>query len=55
MDQIGTVVRTGGSAQIPRFVELLERIFGQEKVVLSDVFSSVTAGLAVRAWLDELP
>jgi hypothetical protein len=44
------VVRTGGSAQIPRIVEMLHRIFTPEKVVLSDVFSSVTAGLAIRAW-----
>jgi hypothetical chaperone protein len=48
-DGIDAVVRTGGSAQIPRFVETLARIFGPEKVVLSDVFSGVTAGLAIRA------
>jgi hypothetical chaperone protein len=47
--QIDAVVRTGGSAQIPHFVELLERIFGPDKVVLSDIFSGVTAGLAIRA------
>jgi hypothetical chaperone protein len=49
VDEIDTVVRTGGSAQIPCFVEMMERIFGPEKVVLSDVFNSVTAGLAIRA------
>jgi hypothetical protein len=27
----------------------MERIFGPDKVVLSDVFSGVTAGLAIRA------
>ena len=48
-DEIDTVVRTGGSAQIPHFVAMIERIFGPEKVVLSDVFSGVTAGLAIRA------
>ena len=48
-DEIDAVVRTGGSAQIPRFIEMMERIFGPEKVVLSDVFSSVTSGLAIRA------
>ncbi|HUV88131.1 MAG TPA: Hsp70 family protein [Anaerolineae bacterium] len=53
VDEIDTVVRTGGSAQIPCFVELLERIFGPQKVVLSDAFSSVTGGLAVRAGMDE--
>jgi len=49
MGEIDAVVRTGGSAQIPRFVEMMERIFGPEKVVLSDVFSGVTSGLAIRA------
>ncbi len=49
MDQIDAVVRTGGSAQIPGFIQMLKRLFGQEKVVLSDVFSGVTAGLAIRA------
>jgi len=48
-DDIDTVVRTGGSAQIPCFIEMMERIFGPDKVVLSDVFSGVTAGLAIRA------
>jgi hypothetical chaperone protein len=45
--EIDAVVRTGGSAQIPCFVEMLGRIFGPEKVVLSSAFSSVTAGLAL--------
>jgi hypothetical chaperone protein len=47
--EIDAVVRTGGSAQIPCFVEMLGRIFGPEKVVLSSVFSGVTSGLAIRA------
>ena len=46
---IDAVVRTGGSAQIPCFIQMLGRIFGPEKVVLSGVFSGVTAGLAIRA------
>lgn len=46
---IDAVVRTGGSAQIPCFIELLERIFGPDKVVVSQVFSGVTAGLAIHA------
>ncbi|MBL7200321.1 MAG: Hsp70 family protein [Anaerolineae bacterium] len=49
LGSIDAVVRTGGSAQVPCFVQMLERIFGPQKVVLSDVFSSVTAGLAIRA------
>jgi hypothetical chaperone protein len=47
--EIDTVVRTGGSAQIPCFIDMLGRIFGPDRVVLSDVFSGVTAGLAIRA------
>jgi hypothetical chaperone protein len=49
VSEIDAVVRTGGSAQIPLFVRMLERIFGREKIVLTDVFGSVTAGLAIRA------
>jgi hypothetical chaperone protein len=52
-DDIDAVVRTGGSAQIPSFVDMLGRIFGPEKVVLTEVFSGVTAGLAIRAGMDE--
>ncbi|MBN1978249.1 MAG: Hsp70 family protein [Anaerolineae bacterium] len=47
--EIDAVVRTGGSAQIPCFIEMVGRIFGPEKVVLSSVFSGVTSGLAIRA------
>jgi hypothetical protein len=47
------VVRTGGSAQIPYFVEMMGRVFGPEKVVLSDVFSGVTSGLAIRAGMGD--
>jgi cell division ATPase FtsA len=46
---INAIVRTGGLAQIPCLIEMLGRIFGPEKVVLSEVFSGVTAGLAIRA------
>lgn len=52
VDGIDAAVRTGGSAQIPCFIEMMARIFGPEKVVLSDVFSGVTAGLAIRAYAD---
>jgi hypothetical chaperone protein len=48
-DNIDRIVRTGGSAQIPYFIGMMGRIFGPDKVVLSDVFSGVTAGLAIRA------
>ena len=54
---IDAVIRTGGSAQIPCFVRLLEERFGAEKVRTMDTFSSVTAGLAVIAKCldDDLP
>jgi hypothetical protein len=47
--QIDAVIRTGGSAQIPVFVEMLGRHFGAEKIVSMDAFSSVTAGLGIYA------
>ena len=49
VEDVDAVVRTGGSAQIPRFVDMLGQVFGTDKVVLSEVFSGVTAGLAIRA------
>jgi hypothetical chaperone protein len=47
--QIDAVVKTGGSSNIPVFSEVLTRIFGADKVKASDVFNSVTAGLAIKA------
>ena len=49
VDQIDSVIRTGGSAQVPAFVEMLEQKFGADKVRSIDTFSSVTAGLGVIA------
>jgi hypothetical chaperone protein len=49
LDQIDAVVKTGGSSNIPVFSEMLAQIFGTEKVKSSSAFSSVTAGLAIRA------
>ena len=48
--QIDAVVKTGGSSNIPVFSEMLGRMFGQEKVKDSDIFNSVTAGLAIKAY-----
>jgi hypothetical chaperone protein len=48
-DQIDAVVKTGGSSNIPIFTEMLNAIFGVDKVKSSDVFNSVTAGLAIKA------
>ncbi len=48
-EQIDVVVKTGGSSNIPVFSNMLESIFGLERVKASNPFSSVTAGLAIRA------
>jgi hypothetical chaperone protein len=47
--QIDSVVKTGGSSSIPLFTALLAKIFGAEKVKQSNAFSSVVAGLAIKA------
>jgi hypothetical chaperone protein len=47
--EIDAVVKTGGSSNIPLFTEMLVRIFGREKVKESNAFTSVVAGLAIRA------
>jgi hypothetical chaperone protein len=46
---IDAVVKTGGSSSIPLFTEMLVRIFGKEKVKESNSFTSVVAGLAIKA------
>ncbi len=48
-DEIDAVIRTGGSAQVPAFHEMLGRKFGADKVKSIDAFSSVTAGLGIIA------
>ena len=47
---VDAVVKTGGSSGIPLFTQILVRLFGAEKVKTSNAFSSVVAGLALRAW-----
>lgn len=47
--EIDAVVKTGGSSSIPLFTGMLERIFGKEKVKQSNSFTSVVAGLAIKA------
>ncbi len=47
---IDAVVKTGGSSNIPLFTQMLARIFGAEKVKVSSAFSSVVAGLAIKAF-----
>jgi hypothetical chaperone protein len=48
--EIDAVVKTGGSSNIPLFSDMLARIFGQNKVKASDIFNSVTGGLAIKAY-----
>ncbi len=48
--QIDAVVKTGGSSNIPLFTGMLGRVFGSDKVKSSDLFSSVTSGLAIKAY-----
>jgi hypothetical chaperone protein len=47
--QIDAVVKTGGSSNIPVFSDMLGKTFGAEKLKSSDLFNSVTAGLAIKA------
>lgn len=49
-EQIEAVVKTGGSSNIPLFTDLLQRLFGPDKIKHANTFSSVTAGLAIRAY-----
>jgi hypothetical chaperone protein len=48
-EQIDVVVTTGGSSSIPGFQSMLAKMFSKDKIVASEVFSSVTSGLALRA------
>lgn len=48
--RIDAVVKTGGSSNIPLFTDLLQQMFGSEKVKQANTFSSVTSGLAIRAY-----
>ncbi|MCC6569834.1 MAG: Hsp70 family protein, partial [Anaerolineales bacterium] len=50
VEQIDAVVKTGGSSNIPLFTGMLGRLFGAEKVKESNAFSSVVAGLAIKAF-----
>jgi hypothetical chaperone protein len=50
-EEIDAVVKTGGSSNIPVFTQMLTRIFGKEKVKQSNAFTSVVAGLAIKAYM----
>ena len=47
---IDLVARTGGSSQIPAFIELLTRRFGHRKVEERDAFNTVALGLGLKAF-----
>ena len=48
-EEIDAVVKTGGSSSIPLFTGMLTRVFGAERVKESNAFTSVVAGLAIKA------
>ncbi|MBK8050835.1 MAG: Hsp70 family protein [Anaerolineales bacterium] len=48
-EQIDVVVATGGSSSILAFQELLRREIPGAEIVVSDLFGSVTGGLAMQA------
>lgn len=47
-DEIGAVVRTGGSSLMPIVEKRLEDMFGKKKVQMFDPFTSIAAGLALE-------
>lgn len=47
--QISRVLLTGGTSQIPSLSRMVEKIFGAEKIVRPDFFSSVASGLGYVA------
>lgn len=49
-EQIDAVIKTGGSSNIPCFTDMLTAIFSPDRVKTSNVFGSVTAGLAIKAF-----
>ncbi len=49
-EEIDAVVKTGGSSNIPLFSDMLANIFGADKLKASDVFNSVSGGLAIKAY-----
>ena len=47
-EDISAVLRTGGSAEIPAFVDLLARRFGRDRIREIDPFTTIVGGLALR-------
>ena len=48
-EDVDSVVRTGGSSRIPRYVQLLRTMFPGAQILEQDVFTSVASGLALAA------
>lgn len=46
---INRVILTGGSSQVPAFINQIKNIFGSDKIVSSNHFTSVASGLALQA------
>jgi hypothetical chaperone protein len=47
--QINQVILTGGSSQVPIFIDLIKSIFPPQNIIASDYFTSVALGLSLRA------
>lgn len=46
---IDKIILTGGSSQIPIFINQIKSIFSPDKIISSDHFTSVASGLAIHA------
>jgi hypothetical chaperone protein len=47
--QIHTVLRTGGSAEIPAYIRLLAEKFGEDRLRALNPFETIVGGLAIKA------
>ena len=45
---IDAVLRTGGTSEVPVFIDLLTDRFGMEKIVELNPFTSIVADLAIK-------
>jgi hypothetical chaperone protein len=49
-ENIQVVLRTGGSSEIPAFINLLSRRFGQDSIKEINPFTTIVGGLAVKGY-----
>jgi hypothetical chaperone protein len=47
-EQIQAVLRTGGSSEIPAFIDLLARRFGEDRIREINPFTTIVGGLALK-------